>query len=215
VCLNPGCNAVYQNQSGVSECGGGCLRCQSRPLSLTLSPTTIDITNMNTADRVQIVHDIRRTTRELKERGLLVAAKWSVDQTADADFRSSELLAALPKEIRQAPNIPFSPPPPPAASTFSPSRARPSIGDFLPSPDRESFGFPDTTPDQPEAGPSRSRTRHGIEYEEETDPVEEDEFQLARTYFDLREFDRVAWVLKDAMGSRSRFLRVYSAYLVS
>jgi anaphase-promoting complex subunit 8 len=67
----------------------------------------------------------------------------------------------------------------------------------------------------PEAGPSRSRTRHGVEYEEEVDQLEEDEYQLARTYFDLREFDRVTWVLRDAKGSRSRFLRVYSAYLVS
>lgn len=68
----------------------------------------------------------------------------------------------------------------------------------------------------PEAGPSRrSRTRHGVDIEEEEDQVEEDEFQLARTYFDLREFDRVVWVLKEAKGSRARFLRVYSAYLVS
>lgn len=33
---------------------------------------------MDTADRVQIAHDIRRTTKELKDRGLLVAAKWYI-----------------------------------------------------------------------------------------------------------------------------------------
>lgn len=44
---------------------------------------------------------------------------------------------------------------------------------------------------------------HGIEIEEEENIIEEDEFQLARGYFDLKEYDRVAWVLKDAQGSRA------------
>lgn len=56
---------------------------------------------------------------------------------------------------------------------------------------------------------------HGIEIEEEDDVIEEDEFQLARGYFDLKEYDRVAWVLKDGQGNRAKFLRYYSMYLVS
>lgn len=56
---------------------------------------------------------------------------------------------------------------------------------------------------------------HGIEIEEEENVIEEDEFQLARGYFDLKEYDRVAWVLRDAQGSRAKFLRYYSMYLVS
>ena len=35
------------------------------------------------------------------------------------------------------------------------------------------------------AGPSRARTLHGVELEEEEDVLEEDEFQLARSYFDI------------------------------
>lgn len=84
------------------------------------------------------------------------------------------------------------------------------MGDFLPPGALNDAA----ASEMPEAGPSRSRTRHGVEYEEELDQLEEDEFQLARTYFDLREFDRVVWMLRDARGSRARFLRVYSAYLV-
>ncbi|WVQ62414.1 uncharacterized protein L199_000554 [Kwoniella botswanensis] len=146
--------------------------------------------------KIQMAYDLRRSIRELRDRGLMVAAKWS-----------SELLAALPKEYRQAPHLPFSPPPQPHTlfPNSPPNRPRPSIGDFLPSPGPGSFNA--------EAGPSRGRTLHGIELEEEEDILEEDEFQLARGYFDLKEYDRVAWVLKDAKGSRSKFLKYYSMYL--
>jgi anaphase-promoting complex subunit 8 len=51
--------------------------------------------------------------------------------------------------------------------------------------------------------------------EEEEDMIDEDEFQLAKGYFDVKEFDRVVHVLRDAPGKRARFLRIYSAYLVS
>ncbi|WWD09188.1 hypothetical protein V865_007310 [Kwoniella europaea PYCC6329] len=146
--------------------------------------------------KIQMAHDLRRSIRELRDRGLMVSAKWS-----------SELLAALPKEYRQAPHLPFSPPPQPHTlfPNSPPNRPRPSIGDFLPSPGPGLFNA--------EAGPSRGRTLHGIELEEEEDILEEDEFQLARGYFDLKEYDRVAWVLKDAKGSRSKFLKYYSMYL--
>lgn len=115
---------------------------------------------------------------------------------------------SLPKEYRSTSNLVFSPPPqisslPPRSP---PGNARPSIGDFLPSPGPGAFA---------QAGPSHGRTIHGIEIEEEDDVIEEDEFQLARGYFDLKEYDRVAWVLKDGQGNRAKFLRYYSMYLVS
>ncbi|KAK8865749.1 hypothetical protein IAR55_000896 [Kwoniella newhampshirensis] len=153
--------------------------------------------SMSPDAKIQMAHDLRRSIRELRDRGLMVAAKWA-----------SELLAALPREYRSAPHLPFSPPPQALSSLppqSPPTRPRPSIGDFLPSPGPGSFNA--------EAGPSRGRTIHGIELEEEADVLEEDEFQLARGYFDLKEYDRVAWVLKDAKGSRSRFLKYYSMYL--
>lgn len=53
-----------------------------------------------------------------------------------------------------------------------------------------------------------------MELEEEDDILEEDEYQLAKSYFDMKEFDRVVWLLKGSRGRRSRFLRIYSAYLV-
>ncbi|WVF70723.1 hypothetical protein IAT40_005516 [Kwoniella sp. CBS 6097] len=147
--------------------------------------------------KVQMANELRKTIRELRDRGLMVATKWAL-----------ELLASLPKEYRQTPHLPFSPPPQP--HTLPPqspptNRPRTSIGEFLPSPGLGSFNA--------EAGPSRGRTMHGIELEEEDDILDEDEFQLARGYFDLKEYDRVAWVLREAKGSRARFLRYYSMYL--
>lgn len=66
-----------------------------------------------------------------------------------------------------------------------------------------------------EAGPSRARTKFGIEIEEEEDVLDEDTFQLAKTYFDIHEHDRVVAVLEGCRGPRARFLKIYSAFLVS
>ncbi|ODN84236.1 hypothetical protein L202_00231 [Cryptococcus amylolentus CBS 6039] len=149
--------------------------------------------------KVKMANDLRAAVRELRDRGLMVAAKWA-----------SELLASLPKEYRSTPNLVFSPPPqmsslPPLSP---PGHARPSIGEFLPSPGPGAFSGGGVK------GPgTRGRTMHGIEIEEELDILDEDEFQLARGYFDLKEYDRVVWVLRDARGNRARFLRYYSMYL--
>lgn len=51
--------------------------------------------------------------------------------------------------------------------------------------------------------------------EMEEDILDEDQFQLARSYFDMKEFDRVVYTLKHQRGKRAVFLRTYSAYLVS
>ncbi|KAL1410905.1 Anaphase-promoting complex subunit 8 [Vanrija albida] len=155
---------------------------------------------LSAATKIQMAHDIRVTIRELKDRGLLVAAKWA-----------SELLTSLPKEYRTSPYLPFSPP----TQQFglsSPPRAgpRPSLGEFLPSPGPGMFSGSGLNA---EPGPSRSTTRHGIELEEEDDVLEEDEFQLAKSYFDIRELDRVVHTLRNAKGSRARFLKCYAAYL--
>lgn len=45
--------------------------------------------------------------------------------------------------------------------------------------------------------------------------LEQDEFELARAYFELKEMERCAWALRNSTSSRGRFLRVYASYLVS
>lgn len=127
---------------------------------------------------------------------------------SQADGRASELLNALPRKYRSAPYLPFSPPPQQEGlpGLVPPRRAgRPSVATEL------SF---DVDLDAPVAGPSRARTNHGIEVEEEEDVLEEDEFQLAKSYFDLHEHDRVVHTLREARGPRARFLKYYAAYLV-
>ena len=165
-------------------------------------------TALSPAAQVEVAHDLRRTIRELRDRGLLVAAKWYVAHHPCPLIihRASELLLSLPRGHRQSPHLPFSPPPQQPILPSSPAPGpRPSLGDFLPAPG----------PLDPSiAGPSRARTAHGVEIEEEVDVLDEDAFQLAKSYFDMKEFDRVAWILKSAKGNRATFLRAYSSYLV-
>lgn len=102
------------------------------------------------------------------------------------------------------------------SSHFSPSqKQRPSIGEFLPSPGPGAFSLSgDTSIDIPTgvninlAGPS-----HHPDALTEDQILEDDRFQLARGYFDLKEFDRVAFVLKTSTLPKARFLRLYSQYL--
>jgi anaphase-promoting complex subunit 8 len=164
-------------------------------------------------EKSQIAHELRQSIRELRDRGLLVSAKWYVSfynrGRANSTNRASELLASLPRKYRSTPDLPFSPPPQPHLSQLTqspPQGPRPSLGDFLPSP-----GPGDSSISISVAGPSRI-SRYT---EEEDDILDEDEFQLARGYFDMKEFDRVVHVLRNAPGKRARFLRIYSAYLVS
>lgn len=129
---------------------------------------------------------------------------------------------SLPREYRSAPYLPFSPPPQDTSLVGgSPVvRPRPSFGELQDSPAGAGFDSFDLGDERPamtmaegEAGPSRARTRHGVEIEEEEDVLEEDDFQLAKSYFDIHELDRVVHTLRAARGSRSRFLRNYAAYL--
>ena len=50
--------------------------------------------------------------------------------------------------------------------------------------------------------------------EEEEDEEEQDRVLLAKAYFDTNEFQRAAHALEGARGSRGRFLRWYSLFLV-
>lgn len=91
------------------------------------------------------------------------------------------------------------------------------MGEFLPSPGPGAFR--DTSliagDTNAAAGPSQARTRLGVSYYEDESHLDEDVFQLARGYFDLKEFERVRHTLKSATSPRAKFLRVYSSYLVS
>ncbi|KAL7423642.1 Anaphase-promoting complex subunit 8 [Cryptotrichosporon argae] len=157
---------------------------------------------LSPAERVQLAHDLRRSIRELTDRGLAVSAKWS-----------AELLASLPAEHRSVPQLPFSPPPQtaslhPALPSSPPALGpRPSV-DFL--PPNPYYG--DMALD-PVAGPSRARTKYGVELEAEDDILDEDTWSLARCYFDIKEYERTAYTLREARSGRARFLRYYSLYL--
>lgn len=142
-------------------------------------------------EKAQIAHELRSTTRELKDRGLLVAAKWCVLALVEsADRRACELLSALPKEARTRPYLPFSPPAQQAG--LPPIRGRPSIMTEM------SFESDVSLPH--------------IEGEED-DVLDDDTFQLAKSYYDIKEHDRVVATLAGARSPRARFLRIYSAYL--
>ncbi|RXK34892.1 anaphase-promoting complex subunit 8 [Tremella mesenterica] len=154
---------------------------------------TASASTLSPVQRVQLAHDLRQTIHELRDRGLLVAVKWA-----------SELLSSLPKEYRLAPNLPFSPPlqphqqdPGSSPITLVPRQSM----EFLPSPGPGAFDR------SMEAGPSRPKGLDPV------DILEEDEFQLAKSYFDIKELDRVVFVLREAKSKRAIFLRIYSAFL--
>ncbi len=99
--------------------------------------------------------------------------------------RACELLSALPKEARVRPYLPFSPPAQQAG--LPPLRGRGSIMTEM------SFESDVSIIDD--------------------DELEEDTFQLAKSYYDIKEHDRVVATLAGAKSARSRFLRTYAAYL--
>lgn len=47
------------------------------------------------------------------------------------------------------------------------------------------------------------------------DVNEADTYDLARSYFDVRELDRCEWTLRMCTGAKATFLRAYARYLVS
>ncbi|BEJ18077.1 hypothetical protein CspHIS471_0703540 [Cutaneotrichosporon sp. HIS471] len=97
-----------------------------------------------------------------------------------------ELLAALPKEVRTRAYLPFSPP----AQQAGLPRGRQSIMTEM------SF-----------------ESDVSLHIETEEDVLDEDRFELAKTYYDIKEHDRVVATLEGAQSPRARFLRTYSAYL--
>ncbi|KAG9301549.1 hypothetical protein G9A89_008401 [Geosiphon pyriformis] len=46
-----------------------------------------------------------------------------------------------------------------------------------------------------------------------TNDTEYDKYLLAKSYFDVKEFDRAAYVLEKSTSAKSRFLKIYSKYL--
>lgn len=113
------------------------------------------------------------------------------------------------------PYLPFSPPLqqaglPPVIPGSLRCYPRPSLATEL------SFDASELSMDAGAGGSGEvARTRYGVEIEEEDDVLEEDTFQLAKTYYDIREHDRVVAVLQGCRGPRARFLKIYSAFLVS
>jgi anaphase-promoting complex subunit 8 len=45
--------------------------------------------------------------------------------------------------------------------------------------------------------------------------AEDDEFDLAKTYYDGKELERVAKTLEGCKSKKAKFLRLYATYLVS
>lgn len=194
---------------------------------------------------VRMAHDLQAASDALRERGLLVAANWSVHlahspllmscwNTADSRCRAIELFSSLPEHIQSTPNIPFSPTPQPhelPASTshaFSPtSKTRPSIGEFIPSPGPGAFGYTGEL-HLATGGDSRLALGSIAEHEgdaagsaesvkriaEEGEEADRRRYKLARSYFDMREYDRVILKLKGVKGTKAKFLRIYCQYLV-
>lgn len=61
--------------------------------------------------------------------------------------------------------------------------------------------------------PNESDDEPKLETTENADETENDTYLLAKSYFDLKEYRRVAHVLRGSSGNKANFLRCYSLYL--
>jgi anaphase-promoting complex subunit 8 len=156
---------------------------------------------------------LRRACRDLSERGLLAASRWS-----------AELLCSLPAQ--PVPSTSAAPPTLPNFATSTPNRPRTSLpglpaelsinlqpGQSSPfgtsRVDMSSFAFsPDRNKDAAAAAQQFAQGRDLAE------DAEEDTYRLGKAYFDTREYDRAANALKDCKAVRNRFLGLYAQYLV-
>lgn len=154
---------------------------------------------------------LRKAHKDLQERGLVMAARWA-----------AELLQAVPASTPQLSGHKAAQ----TVRTSTPNKPRPSLPNLLPnvsiapaaeggpsSPivdanDLSSFAFSPESMRYNEAYTAAAETRDALE-EQETD-----EYILGKAYYDTKELDRAAQVLKSCKSSRARFLCLYCRYLV-
>ena len=146
---------------------------------------------------------LRQACRDLSDRGLIMATRWA-----------AELLQSVPASIPSASTEP------PAIRTSTPNRPRPSLPGLPPNisiapagggPSSPIAGAHDISYDfYPEARASTSSKAM-----DPLDAQELDQYMMGKAYYDNKELDRAAKVLKSCRSNRARFLCLYSRYLVS
>jgi anaphase-promoting complex subunit 8 len=65
-----------------------------------------------------------------------------------------------------------------------------------------------------DSGQSRKTNQKQLRVEMDREAQDLPKYLLAKSYFDCKEFDRAAFVLADSQSLKSKFLRLYSKYLV-
>jgi hypothetical protein len=65
-----------------------------------------------------------------------------------------------------------------------------------------------------DSGQSRKTNQKQVRVEMDREAQDLPKYLLAKSYFDCKEYDRAAFVLADSQSLKSKFLRLYSKYLV-
>lgn len=109
---------------------------------------------------------------------------------------------------------PKSPPPPPPEAHFVTPTSPPT--DLITLTQlKEGNKALDTLPSFERAGLAEVASTRTTILDVPTSDEEKDAYSLARRFFDSRDFGRVMYTLRDYKSAQSRFLSLYSEYLVS
>lgn len=143
-------------------------------------------------------------------------------------FRAAEMLAGLSPSLK-TPSMksppakrssafpirrPKSPPPPPPEAHFVTPTSPPT--DLITLTQlKEGNKALDTLPSFERAGLAEVASTRTTILDVPTSDEEKDAYSLARRFFDSRDFGRVMYTLRDYKSAQSRFLSLYSEYLVS
>jgi anaphase-promoting complex subunit 8 len=163
---------------------------------------------------------LQRAYKDLSERGLYVAARWSVHFSVSQLFfswlkrrvvRAAELLTSIP--LTKPPRESTSAAP---YRTSTPNKARSSLLGLadVSIPHAHPASSPIVADDEPsfDVYPDSQR-RQATSEEDALELAEADVLMLGKAYFDTKEFERAAAALRTCRSAKGIFLRLYSRFL--
>lgn len=175
----------------------------------------------------QTISEIRETSKECLDRGLLVASKWYVHHVSTVNSshwqniafaRLSELLLSVSPAKWKAVHIT------PSMSKFStstPARSESPPAPLFPSQAGRSPILPQVQTSitvnirkDSYASSSEHPREDTLSFERALEKEEEDTLFAARSCFEAREFYRATHLLKECKSSKARFLKLYCQFIV-
>lgn len=146
--------------------------------------------------------ELREAIRQLRDRGLYIAAKWAAEQLVglEEEERSTTPSPAFIRTDRGS------------SSSSARRERRPRAGSHELLRGGGGGGSSYSTPLVGRSHASAMTAEYETPVFQETE-IEQDRYMLAKAYFDTREYRRAAFMLRETPGKKAFFLRCYSLYL--